>query len=145
MDDPNIPSNSCLTPRSWDNTNVSTTEGDLTITAWTLQLFKTRLTHQEHTLKCIDHTIYDPDHKRLRFLNLHPYFRKEKALKTTYQHLLTVMNSPNKHEFLGYHLIRELEILHDGNLFNNLVRYATHSQTNTVTPKECPSYVTSLL
>ena len=72
MNDPNIPSNSCLTPRSWDNTNVLTTKGDLTITAWALQCFKTRLTHQEHTLNCIDHTIYGPDHKRLRFLNLHP-------------------------------------------------------------------------
>ena len=132
MDAPNMPSNSCLTPRTWDsNAHIATNAGHIKITSWTLQRFKTRLTYQEHTLHCINNTIHGPDHSRSRFLNLYPYYQKEKALGTYYQHLLTVMHAPNKHKFLAYYLIRELEILHDGNLFDNLVLYAIRGQTIT--------------
>ena len=41
------------------------------------------------------------------------------------------MYAPNKLTFLAYHLIRELEILHDGNLYDNLMLYVRHAQTFT--------------
>ena len=113
MDAPNLPRTSCLSPRTWDsNEHVAINVGYIKITSRTLQWFKVRLTFQEHILHFINNTIYGPDRKRSRFMNLHPHYQKEKALDTSYQHLLTVMHAPNKHKFLAYHLIRELEILH---------------------------------
>ena len=116
MDVPNSPRDiSCLSPRTWDsNEHVVTNVGYIKITSRTLQWFKVRLTFQEHVLHSINNTIHGPDHKRFRFMNLHSHYLKKKALDTSYQHLLTVMHAPNKHKFLAYHLIRELEILHDG-------------------------------
>ena len=43
------------------------------------------------------------------------------------------MHSPNKLQFLTYHLIRELQLLHDGNLYDNLMLYAKFGQTFTET------------
>ena len=43
------------------------------------------------------------------------------------------MHAPNKHQFLAYHLIRKLELLHDGDLIDNLMSYAQHGFTSTVT------------
>ena len=65
-------------------------------------------------------------------MNMHPFYQKEKALDTAYQHLFTIMQAPNKHKFLAYYLTRELEILHDGKLLDNLAHYALHGQTTTV-------------
>ena len=132
MDTCLIPHSSCPNPRTWDsNEHIATTIGCVKNISWTLQWFEVRLTFQEHILHCINNTIYGPDHKRLRFMNMHSFYPKEKALDTTYQHLLTIMHAPNKHKFLAYHLILELEILQDGNLFDNLALYALHGQTST--------------
>ena len=132
LDTPLKPRTSCFNPRTWDsNEHIATNAGCTKFTSWTLQWFKVRLTFQEHTLHCINSTIFGTTHKHQRFMKLHPYYLKEKALDTYYQHLLTVMLAPNKHQFLAYHLIRELEILHDGNIYDNLMHYAIHGQTFT--------------
>ena len=112
---------------------IATNSKRIKFTTWIHQWFKARLTFQEHILYCINSTIYGSIHKRKRFLKLHPYFRKAKALDTYFQHLFTVMHAPNKQQFLAYHLIRKLELLHDGDLIENLMSYAQHGFTSTVT------------
>ena len=130
-----VPQNKYSTTlRVWDTNLIVGLNGTIGYNEWHLRWFQHKLLKQLDILHAINQAPHGILHKRRRFMELHPLHTRAEELDRKYVYLYDNMFIlPNAKTFLMFHLLRELELLHNGNLhnaINNQPWTLLHSKTH---------------